>query len=253
MFYYQFNMGDYRRDTGHLTLLEHGIYRQLIDLYYITEKPLDANAMRLVCVRTTEEEQAYKTVLADFFQERDGKYIHKRCEFEISKYKDKSSKATDSAKTRWDYANAMRTHPFLDANGMPTKEPKNLTTGKPNKTNKLYNPPGTSKTIVAKRDCHRPETVSEQVWDDFQTLRRAKKAPLTSSALNRIDKEAGKAGILLEAALIECCARGWTGFKAEWMKGKADPLNFTAANRRLLEKIETEERLLIVKPLELGF
>jgi hypothetical protein len=91
------------------------------------------------------------------------------------------------------------------------------------------------------------------VWDDFQTLRRAKKAPLTSSALNRIDKEAGKAGILLEAALIECCARGWTGFKADWMKGNADPLNFTAANRRLLEKIETEERLLIVKPLELGF
>ena len=43
------------------------------------------------------------------------------------------------------------------------------------------------------------------------------------------------------------------GFKADWMQGKAGPLNFTAANRRLLEKIETEERLLIVKPLELGF
>ena len=95
LFYYQHHIGDYRRDTGHLTLLEHGIYRQLLDHYYITEKPLDANAMRLVCVRTAEEEQAYKRVLADFFHEQKGKYFHKRCHFEISKYKDKSGKATD--------------------------------------------------------------------------------------------------------------------------------------------------------------
>ena len=237
MFYYQFNMGDYRRDTGHLTLLEHGIYRQLIDLYYITEKPLDANAMRLVCVRTTEEEQAYKTVLADFFQERDGKYFHTRCEFEISKYKDKSNKAANSAKTRWNHANALRTHCDVDANGMLTKEPNNLTTQEPN------NLTSTSKTIVAKRDCNRPETVSEQVWQDFQTLRRAKKAPLTSSALSKIDKEAGKAGILLEAALIECCARGWTGFKADWMK--AEPFSVGASTRKILEReLEKEARFI---------
>ncbi len=137
MFYFQHHIGDYRRDTGHLTLLEHGIYRQLIDLYYITEKPLDASAMRLVCVRTADEEQAYKRVLADFFHERKGKYFHKRCDFEISKYKDKSSKATDSAKTRWNKikdlpdANALQTHCDDDADGMLTKEPINLTTKEP--------------------------------------------------------------------------------------------------------------------------
>jgi uncharacterized protein YdaU (DUF1376 family) len=138
VFYFQHHVGDYRRDTGHLTLLEHGIYRQLIDLYYITEKPLDASAMRLVCVRTADEEQAYKRVLADFFHERKGKYFHKRCDFEISKYKDKSSKATDSAKTRWNKikdlpdANALQTHCDDDADGMLTKEPINLTTKEPN-------------------------------------------------------------------------------------------------------------------------
>lgn len=101
----------------------------------------------------------------------------------------------------------------------------------------------TSKTIVAKRDCNRPETVSEQVWADFQTLRRAKKAPLTSSALSRIDKEAGKAGILLEAALIECCARGWAGFKADWMKG--EPFSVGASTRKILEReLEKEARFI---------
>jgi len=139
VFYFQHHVGDYRRDTGHLTLLEHGIYRQLIDLYYITEKPLDASAMRLVCVRTAEEEQAYKRVLADFFHERKGKYFHKRCDFEISKYKDKSSKATDSARTRWNKikdlgdADALQPQMYRDANGMLTKEPINPITKEPNK------------------------------------------------------------------------------------------------------------------------
>ena len=139
MFYFQHHVGDYRRDTGHLTLLEHGIYRQLIDLYYITEKPLDASAMRLVCVRTADEEQAYKRVLADFFHEHNGKYFHKRCDFEISRYKDKSSKATDSAKKRWKKikglpdAKALPTQWYRDANGMLTKEPINPITKEPNK------------------------------------------------------------------------------------------------------------------------
>jgi hypothetical protein len=44
----------------------------------------------------------------------------------------------------------------------------------------------------------------------------AKKAPITERALSAIREEATKAGITLETALIECCARGWTGFKAEW-------------------------------------
>lgn len=107
----------------------------------------------------------------------------------------------------------------------------------------------TSKTIVAKRDCSRPETVSEQVWNDFQTLRRAKKAPLTNSAISKIEKEAGKAGILLEAALIECCARGWTGFKADWVKGKAEPFSVGAATRKILER-ELEKEAQLINPWE---
>ena len=67
-----------------------------------------------------------------------------------------------------------------------------------------------------------PEGVSEQTWIDFKALRNAKKAPLTARALEGIAKEAMKAGMSLEAALRECCARGWTGFKAEWTRSKQD-------------------------------
>ena len=101
MYYYPHHIGDYRRDTGHLTLLEHGIYRQLLDLYYITEKPLDKEvAKRLIGVRNTDELQTYYGVLTEFFQEIDGKYVHKRCDYEISRFKDKSDKAKKSINIR---------------------------------------------------------------------------------------------------------------------------------------------------------
>jgi uncharacterized protein YdaU (DUF1376 family) len=133
LYYYQHHIGDYRRDTGHLTLLEHGIYRQLLDLYYITEKPFDASAMRLICVRTTDEEEAYKRVLNDFFVLKNGKYHHKRCQIEIEGFQSKSNKAKDSAKIRWNKnkdlqdAIALPTHSDSDANGMLTMNHKPLT------------------------------------------------------------------------------------------------------------------------------
>lgn len=60
------------------------------------------------------------------------------------------------------------------------------------------------------------EGVSDQVIKDFTLHRKNKKAAITQTAINGIKREATKAGISLEAALIECCERGWTGFKADW-------------------------------------
>ena len=64
-----------------------------------------------------------------------------------------------------------------------------------------------------------PDGVSLSVWQDFQKLRKSKKAPLTDTSLDGIKREAEKAGWSLEDALSECCLRGWTGFKADWVTG----------------------------------
>ena len=61
MHYYQYNIADYRKDTTHLSLLEHGCYRQLLDQYYLDEKPLPADEdklFRLFNARTEDEKQA---------------------------------------------------------------------------------------------------------------------------------------------------------------------------------------------------
>lgn len=58
--------------------------------------------------------------------------------------------------------------------------------------------------------------IDEQVANDFLAIRKAKRAPLTTTALDGIKREADKAGVTLSQALATCAVRGWQSFKAEW-------------------------------------
>ena len=123
MHYYQFNIGDYRRDTAHLSHLEHGIYRSLIDTYMLEESPLPGDMKELErkhSIRTANEKKALRNVLNDFFKFENSMFLHSRCDEDIISYKDKSAKASKSAKKRWEKdANAMRTHSEGNANHKP--------------------------------------------------------------------------------------------------------------------------------------
>ena len=70
-----------------------------------------------------------------------------------------------------------------------------------------------SATVVA---C--PPDVGLQEWEDWLSLRNAKKAPVTETVLKSARKEAEKAGITLNAFLTIWCARGSQGLQAEWLK-----------------------------------
>lgn len=63
-----------------------------------------------------------------------------------------------------------------------------------------------------------PSDVDPQVWSDWLALRKAKKAPVTDTAIKTIVSEAGKAGYTMQQALETCCSRGWSGFKADWVR-----------------------------------
>lgn len=105
-----------------MSLLEHGIYRSLIDSYYLNEGGLladDAKLMRTHSIRTADEQQAYKNVISDFFREDEGYYIHDKCDGVMGKIFDKSQKARESAQKRWEKnAKDKRTHSEGSANGM---------------------------------------------------------------------------------------------------------------------------------------
>lgn len=60
--------------------------------------------------------------------------------------------------------------------------------------------------------------VAETAVLDWATIRKVKKLPATQTAFEGLLREAAKAGVSLQAAVTECCVRGWGGFKAEWLE-----------------------------------
>lgn len=84
MNFYKRHIGDYLKDTAHLSLLEHGVYTRLLDVYYTRESGIpEAQAARLVGARSKEELAALAAVLEEFFKLEDGLWIQLRCEQEI--------------------------------------------------------------------------------------------------------------------------------------------------------------------------
>lgn len=61
------------------------------------------------------------------------------------------------------------------------------------------------------------EGVDEQTASDWMQVRKEHKAPLTATSLQQTKLEAQKAGMSMQAAVTECCARSWRGFKASWV------------------------------------
>lgn len=95
MNYYKRHIGDYAAATRHLSLLEHGAYCMLLDVYYTTEKPLPAEeraVFRLVGARSDEEREAVKTILGEFFTSVPDGFHQPRCDEEIAIKQEKSAK-----------------------------------------------------------------------------------------------------------------------------------------------------------------
>ena len=63
-----------------------------------------------------------------------------------------------------------------------------------------------------------PEGLDENIWIDFLTLRRAKKLPLTKTALKGLEEQGKVLGWTIEEVITECINRNWGGFKASWIQ-----------------------------------
>jgi uncharacterized protein YdaU (DUF1376 family) len=85
MNFYKRYPGDYGRDTGHLSLAEHGAYTLLLDRYYSTGSlPSDLAQVYVLCrAMTAADRRAVANVMKEFFP--DGK--NHRADFEIEAWK----------------------------------------------------------------------------------------------------------------------------------------------------------------------
>ena len=221
MHYYKFNIADYRKDTGHLSTIEHGIYRQLIDWYYLDEQPIPEETQMVIRrLRLGSDEVIFlQNVLSDFFVLGKKGYEHKRIEVEIKDYQEQVEKNKNNGKLG---GRPKKTQSVIS--GLPD-ESQNNPNQEPLTTN--HKPKRESATVVA---C--PPDVSQQIWNDWVALRKSKKAPITQTVLNGAIAEAKILGWPLEKFLAEWCSRGSQGLKAEWIvkPNPADKVRLTVAS-----------------------
>ena len=215
MNYYKRHLGDYAKDTGHLSALEHGVYTLLLDWYYVNEKPIPKTLAVRIARGNPDETQA---VLSEFFKETPDGWIHSYADRVIEEYNAKAERNRISG-----------------AMGGRPKKTQAVSADNPSVTQTV----STANPDVTLATSHKPLAISHkekkatptgvdlfpginpQVVSDFRRLRSAKKAAITQTAIDGISREAAKAGLTLEAALTMCCERGWTGFKADWVGGSS--------------------------------
>ena len=85
MHYYQFNIGDYIKNTIHLSLMEDLAYRRLLDMYYDSEKPI-ATDIPWVSRRLRMDTDVVQNVLNEFFELSSEGYKNHRADLEIASY-----------------------------------------------------------------------------------------------------------------------------------------------------------------------
>lgn len=71
MNFYKHFIGDYARDTGHLTITEHGAFRLMLDHFYGTSRPLPSERKalyRLVRAETKCEQKAVDDIAQQFWR-----------------------------------------------------------------------------------------------------------------------------------------------------------------------------------------
>jgi uncharacterized protein YdaU (DUF1376 family) len=229
MHYFNFQIKEWVSNTAHLSLEEESIYLRLILYYYDSETPIPFNNELIMRKLRINNSGAYETILDEFFVNTDKGWIHERCDTEINWYHDKQDKASRAGKAS---AQARLNKCLTDVQPIKNKE---LIIK--NKELNIKASPLAPKVAI-------PIGVDESLWNDFLTLRRAKKLPITATALKGIMNQAVKANKSLSEVLQICCERGWGGFNASWeLEPKAT---------KSTQEWRTNDSLMMAKASELG-
>lgn len=223
-----------------MTRLERWIYRDLIEVYYDTERPLTTDVDVLckdIGVRSEEEKSIVRGILEYKFSLTARGYEHKRCEETIGIYHAKADIARENGKKggrpKKPVHNQEKPTGFVQVSELN----QSLTEGKANKTGSKANqkPETSNQEPIKEGAASAPLSVEDLVSDglpsdlaqEFIDARKKQKAPLTLRAWNAIKREAEKASWTLAAVIERCLEKGWRGFEAEWVQKEqaAEPRN----------------------------
>ena len=217
MHYYKFNIADYRKDTVHLTPIEHYIYRSLIDWYYLDELPIPKETESVIRRLSLDNHSLglLQNVLHDFFKLTETGYIHKRIDVEIAEYHGMIKANTANGKKggrpakpapKREKTESLKSVNRNESEINPNQEP--LTKNQePLTINKIH----THLSMLLSAG------VENQIAKDWLSIRKTKRLPLTETAFNAISKKILSAGLTINAGIKICVENGWAGFSSDWL------------------------------------
>ena len=174
MHYYQFNIGDYQSHTAHLEPLEDLAYRRMLDWCYLHERPLPDDIEQISkLIRMRSHSDCIASVLREFFVCTPDGWWKERIGKEIEKTGEKSRKASESAKARWQKEKG-------DANALPAQSERNAT------HNTL---PKTQDTVHKKKPQDKPaDLLFDEFWKAYPK-KQGKDLAKTSFVKRKVSKE----------------------------------------------------------------
>lgn len=223
MNYYAHHLGDYLRDTAHLSMLEDGAYRRLLDCYYAREQPLPLElkqVYRLTRAATKPDQQAVESVLNEFFQKQEDGWHHRRCDQEIAKVQKKSTKARESANARWE---GMRTHSERNANASETHMPTQCEGNAPNNQEPRTNNQDKNKTRATRAELASVPGLDLEAWTRWTTYRTEIRKPIKPASMDAAARKLAALGPLQAATVENSIAEGYQGL----IPPKPPPNGFT--------------------------
>lgn len=259
MFYFKFHIGDYRRETQHLTLLEHGVYMSLMSTYYTNEKPLpkdERQLFRLAGARTDDEKQAVLDIVNEFFKPTETHWVHSRIDFELSEYHAKAEVNRENGKK----GGRPRKNQDKNPNGFNSVEEKTQTVSEP-KPNSNPEITLTNKPInlltqepIINIDSDKPKRFdfkkalieiggNEELVTAFMAVRKTKKATNTQKAFDLFMSNVNKSNMNLNQVLEICIQRDWKGFDPSWLKNQSSNAGYQQQQNQAANRMQEIEQL----------
>ena len=141
MNFFKLYIGDYQRDTAHLSVTEHGAYMLMLQHYYATEKPLPTGKAlhRMLRAQDKEEREAIDSVASQFWTLTDAGLVNERADVEITKAASQGDTNARIAREREEKRRAAREANEQSTNRATNDQPNHSQT--PDTREEKKNPP----------------------------------------------------------------------------------------------------------------
>lgn len=252
MKYYKHHIGDFDRATRHLTRLERSVYRDMLDMYYDTEKslPIELPAIcRKIIANSNEESTAVESSLNEFFTRTPTGWYHDRCESEIETYYANNSQKAEAGKASARKRSEKR-QLALNENSTGVEIPlnENSTNHKPLTTN--HKPLKELEGALAPNDEKAQAIIAEGLdvatWTRWLNYRKQIHKPIKLASMLAAQKQLAGFGSDQAAVVEQSIAAGYTGL-FDLKSGKGPPCYQNrqdisqAAGRQMIEAVYGKE------------